>query len=120
MKNNYSKRNNGLTTKEQKTTAAFKMMADKVKTLEKSLKSTQDELEKIRGKYHEADKSNAVYSSKNETVIFHEILKFVVSVVCGGIGVNMITSGDVKNGVMVIILGIIIYSVIVISDHPKK
>ena len=120
MKNYYSKKNNGLTTKEQKTTAAFKLMSDKVKTLEKSLKSTQDELEKTREKYHEADKSNAVYSSKNTTVIFHEVLKFVISVVCGGIGVNMITSGAVKNGAIVIIVGIIIYSFVVISDHTKK
>jgi hypothetical protein len=115
-----NKRKNGLTPKEQKTTAAFKLMAEKVKTLEKSLKVTQDELEKYRDKYHEADKSNAIHISRNSTQIFHEILKFIISIVCGGIGVNLLTGGSVNKGIGAIVLGVVLYSAIVISDKYQK
>ncbi|MES3031323.1 MAG: hypothetical protein V4697_02820 [Patescibacteria group bacterium] len=114
------KNGNGLTPKEQKTTAAFKLMAEKVKILEKSLKTTQDELENYRGKYHEADKTNAVQVSRNHTLIFHEILKFVVSVVCGGVGVNLLTNNQIEWGAGIIVSGIILYTVIVFSDRYKK
>jgi len=114
------KRKRGLTPAEQKTTAAFKLMSEKVRTLEKSLKSTQDELEIYRAKYHEADKSNAVQASKASTLVFREILKFVVSVVCGGIGINLITNGILEWGLGIVVLGIILYAAIVISDKSKK
>lgn len=114
------KRKKGLTPAEQKTTTAFKLMSEKVKTLEKSLKSTQDELGIYRTKYHEADKNNAVLASKVNTLVFHEILKFVVSVVCGGIGINLIVNGILVLGCIVVIFGIILYAAIVISDKSKK
>ncbi|HUV81271.1 MAG TPA: hypothetical protein VMW21_01995 [Patescibacteria group bacterium] len=110
----------GLTPAEQKTTAAFKLMSEKVKTLEKSLGSTQDELEIYRAKYHEADKNNAVQASRASTLVFHEILKFVVSIVCGGIGINLITNGILGWGLGIVVLGIIFYAVIVISDKLRK
>lgn len=113
------KRKNGLTPTEQKTTAAFKLISEKASTLEKSLKCTQDELEKYRDKYHEADKTNAVQNSRNRTLVFHEILKFIVSVVCGGVGVNLVTGGKIWTGAGIIFVGIIIYSVIVVSDRYK-
>lgn len=119
MSENNKKNKKGLTPAEQKTTAAFKLMAEKVKTLEKSLKVTQDELEKYRDKYHEADKSNAIQTSRNSTLIFHEILKFVVTVICGGIGVNFITGGNLKNGLMMLLLALILYSAIIFSDRSK-
>jgi len=110
----------GLTPAEQKTTAAFKLMSERVKTLEKSLKNTQDELESYRTKYYDADKKHAVQMSKNSTLVFHEILKFVVSVVCGGIGVNLVTDGRIKEGIGIIALGVVLYGVIVITDRYKK
>lgn len=120
MSENSKKKNNGLTPSEQKTTAAFKLMSEKVKILEKSLKVTQDELENYRGKYHESDKNHAIEKSRNTTLVFHEVLKFIVSVVCGGIGVNLITNGEVKNGLGVLLIGIIVYTAIIFADRSKK
>jgi hypothetical protein len=114
------KRKNSLTPKEQRTTAAFKLMSRQIRTLEKSLARTQDELEKYRSKYHEVDKSNAVQISRNSTLIFHEFLKFVVSIVFGGIGVNLITGDSIILGVVLIVLGFLIYAIIVVSDRYKK
>ena len=113
------KRKGELTTAEQKTTTAFKLMSGEIKTLKKSLKNTQDELEKYREKYHESDKNYAVERSKNTTLFFHEILKFIVSVVCGGIGVNLITGSSILLGVGILFLGIILYVLIVLSDWSR-
>lgn len=120
MSINNKKKNKGLTPAEQKTTAAFKLKSEQVKVLERSLKITQDELEKYREKYHESDKNHAIEKSRNSTLIFHEILKFVVTVVCGGIGVNFITGGNFKNGLMMLLLALILYSAIIFSDRLKS
>lgn len=118
LKNN-KKKNKVLTPAEQKTTAAFKLMSEKVETLERSLKSTQDELESYRSKYHESDKNHAIEKSRNSTLVFHEILKFVASVVGGGLGVNYISSGQLKTGAICLICTVIFYSLIVLSDKRK-
>ncbi len=114
------KRKRELTPAEQKTTAAFKLMSERVKTLEKSLKNTQNELESYRTKYYDADKKHAIQMSKNNTLVFHEILKFVVSILCGGIGVNLITDGKIVEGIRIIVLGVVLYGIIVITDKYKK
>lgn len=119
MSKNNGKKNKILTTAEQKTTAAFKLMSEKVETLEKSLRSTQDELESYRSKYHESDKNHAIEKSRNSTLVFHEILKFVVSVVGGGLGVNLISTGQIQNGTICLIVTVIAYSAIVLSDKRK-
>ncbi|MES2060014.1 MAG: hypothetical protein V4438_03215 [Patescibacteria group bacterium] len=108
---------NNLTAKEQKTTATFKLMSEKNKTLERSLKITQDELEKYREKYHESDKNHAVQKSKNQTIIFHEILKYISSALVGGVGVNYLTNGQYKLGSVLIVVSLIFYTLIVFSDR---
>lgn len=113
------KKKYGLNPAEQKTTAAFKLISEQKETLEKSLKLTQDELEKYREKYHESDKNHALQISKNSTLIFHEVLKFVISTVFGGLGVNMISEHSYRNGIGLIVAGVIIYSILVVSDRKK-
>lgn len=119
MPKNNKKKNKILTPAEQKTTVAFKLMSEKIETLEKSLKITQDELESYRSKYYESDKNHAIEKSRNNTLVFHEILKFVVSVIGGGIGVNLISGGQINNGVICLTITIVIYSAIVFSDKRK-
>ncbi len=114
------KKKNELTLKEQKTSAAFKLQSERIKTLEKSLKKTQDELENYREKYHEADKNHALACSKNNVSALHEILKFVVSAVCGGIGANFISSRNYLAGFLLIIMSIILYSIITIFDKKQE
>lgn len=114
---NGKRKKNTLTLNEQKTTATFKLMSEKNKTLEKSLKITQDELEKYRGKYHESDKNHAIQKSKNQTIIFHEILKYFASILFGGVGVNYLTNGDYLFGGVLILISLIFYVLIVLSDR---
>ncbi len=116
--NNTSKRNK-LTPAAQKTTGAFKLISEQKKTLEKSLKITQDELERYREKFHETDKAHAVEVSRHSILLFHEILKFVISTVCGGLGVNMISDKIYREGIAVIVLGIMLYFVVVWFDRKK-
>lgn len=108
---------NILTLAEQKTTATFKLMSGQIKTLQKSLKVTQDELESYRGKYHEVDKNYAVAASKNSTLVFHEVLKFGVSAIAGGIGVNFISAQSYTKGIILIVVAVLIYATIVYSDR---
>ena len=110
------KQNNNLTPREQKTTAAYKLLSKQVKILQKSLKSVQNELENYRSKYYDADKGKAVAVSKNSASGFHEFLKFVTSVVFGGMGVNFFTSAMYTKGIIFIIIAIISYGLIVFVD----
>ena len=116
MKTN-GKKKSGLSPSEQKTTAAFKLQADTIKTLQKSLKGTQDELETYREKYHAADKDHAVLQGKNATVIFHEFLKFITSTILGGLGVNFISNKSYLMGVGLVVTSVLIYGLIVYSDR---
>lgn len=120
MPKNYKKKNRRLTPAEQKTTATFKLMSETINTLQLSLRSTQDELERYRGKYYRSDKNHAIEKSKNNTLIFHELLKFLVSTIGGGLGVNLISDGQAKNGCLVIVFTTFLYGIIVISDRIKK
>lgn len=117
MSSNKRKNKSELTPAEQKTTATFKLLSEQKKTLEKSLRTTQDELEYYRGKYHEADKNHALERNKNNTLALHEILKFLVSIVCGGIGVNFISSQNYLYGLIFLAVGIFIYAMIVVFDR---
>ncbi len=116
MSKQNGKQNIKLTSAEQKTTAAFKMLTAENKSLRQSLKRVQDELEGYRERYHEADKNHAVLVSKHTTVAFHEFLKFVVSTVCGGVGVNLLTDGHIFGGVIMVITGLVLFALIVFVD----
>ena len=108
---------NKLTPKEQKTTAAFKLMSTRIEILEKSLKITQDELEMYREKYHAADKNNIMLLGRNQTLALHEILKFFGSGIFGAIGVNFISAGDYARGILLILGAIVLYGMIGLFDR---
>jgi hypothetical protein len=114
---NGKKKPNGLTPKEQKSTATFKLMTEGKKALEKSLQRTQDELEKYREKYYEEHENHAIQKSKNSTLIFHEILKFGVSLLFGGVGVNLITDQSYLKGFGLVGIGMLLYGLIVFFDR---
>jgi hypothetical protein len=106
-----------LTPKEQKTTTAFKMMSAENKNLRESLKKAQDELETMRDKYHEADKGSAIQRQKNQTLALHEFLKYLLSVVLGGVGISLVTSGNILYGGFALLISIILYVIIVWFDR---
>lgn len=113
-----TKKNNQetLTTAEQKTTAAFKMLSTQVKDLKKSLKITQDELESYREKYHEVDKNHAVQIGKNKVIALHELFKFIISLISGGFGAGLFLEGFELYGLLCIFGGVILYAIIVFFD----
>lgn len=82
-----------------------------------TIKTTQDELEVWREKYHAVDKQNGILDSKVSFMAGPEIIKFVVSAVGTGYGVNLLSSGNLS-GVSYIIGSVILY--IVITVWQKK
>jgi len=99
---------NSLTRKEQSTTVAYKMMSDKIKNLERSLKKTQDEAQKMQKENHELDKNVVLLESKLEGKVVIAILRFLSS---GGMGfaANYITSDNIYLGLSIGIPSIVIF-----------
>lgn len=81
--------------------------------LKKSLETTQDELENWREKYHESDKQVSVLDERVSSSIATEIIKFLVSTILAGIGVNLATDGRMIIGGLFIAGSIISYIMIV-------
>ena len=75
----------GLSKAEQKTTTAFKMLSAENDSLKKSLKKTQDELEKMRREKFEHEKKNSLLEYRLEATFWIELFKFLAS---AGIGVS--------------------------------
>jgi pyruvate/oxaloacetate carboxyltransferase len=74
----------GLSTAEQKTTVAFKVLSSENELLKKSLEKTQNKLEKMREEKFEQKKNNSILEYKLKSVIWVEFFKFSSS---AGIGV---------------------------------
>lgn len=106
-----------LSKKELSSIGVGKVLIQENDSLKKSLEITQNELEGYRAKYHESDKNYAVQVSKNKIIIFHEILKYATSVLFGGIGVNYLTSGNYLFGGVLVLISLIFYTLIVLSDR---
>lgn len=98
---------------------SFKLLQNENTSLKKTLVETQNILESFRSKYHESDKQNAVLVSKRGIIIFHEILKFTVSTIGGGIGVNLLSNKEYQSGLIVCAVSLIIYALIVFVDNKK-
>ena len=111
------KRKNELSEKEMSNSGSFKLLENENTALKKSLIGTQNELEIYRSKYHESDKKNGVYESMKTTVVFHEVIKFLGSVVFGGVGINLLTNKSYFYGFLSVLIGIIIYISVVRIDN---
>lgn len=72
-----------LTKKEQSTTTAYKMMSERIKNLEESLKKTQDESEKIHSEKYEIEKRNIILEEKLKDQKLITVLEFIASAVFG-------------------------------------
>ena len=83
-----------LSTAEQKTTVAFKMLSTENDSLKKSLENTQNELEKMREEKFKQEKNNSILEYKLESVFWVESFKFLSS---AGIGVagSYLISGNI-------------------------
>ncbi len=104
---NKRKQDNHLTKKEQSTTTAYKMMSEKINSLEASLKKTQDESETIRVEKQEIEKKYILLEQKLKDHLFITILEFLCSV---GLG---LTIGYLPNGNLPMTLSIGIPSLVV-------
>ncbi len=108
-----------LTKKEQKTTVAFKMLSGENDLLKKSLKKTQDELEKMRQKKFEHEKENNLLKYKLEYVFWIEMFKFFSS---AGIGVagNYLLNKEVNIALSIGIPSVIIFIVSLLFSNKKR
>lgn len=70
---------NNLTKKEQSTTTAYKMMSEKINSLEASLKKTQDEAERIRSEKFELEKKYILLENKLKDQKLILFLEFISS-----------------------------------------
>jgi len=83
-------------------------------TLEDSLEIHQDRYEKLKDKYHQTDKENAILTEKTKFVISSEIIKFISSVGIG-VGITFISLKEFKFGAFFIVISILIYSTILLQ-----
>jgi hypothetical protein len=81
-----------------------------------TIQTTQDELEVWREKYHAADKQNGILDSKISFVTGVEVIKFIVSAVGTGYGVNLLSSEN-TNGIYFIVGSVIVYILITIWER---
>lgn len=99
--------------------ATAKLYYDRVKVLEKSLKSVQDELETWKTKFHAADKDKGVLTAKLETNVSAEIIKFIVSGGLMGWGVNLFSSNNFLGGGAAIVAAVGAYTLIVVFSKKQ-
>lgn len=85
-----------------------------IDTLKKSLKLNQNELEKLRSKYHELDKEKSILDFRLNTIFLPELLKFLASSVGMGFAVGFFFNGKIEYAVVSLALAIVIYGGILI------
>lgn len=117
MASSKKKKLNGLTSAEQKTTAAFKLLSHENKILKQSLKKTQDELEQLRSKYHEADKANSILTQRIKTAPISELIKFFTSTFGGGFAISYFFSDHPARALVCFIGTVVVYAVTVILSN---
>jgi len=64
------------------------LLKEEIGVLKKSLKQTQDELEKLRSRYHDLDKENGILGYRLHTSFLPELIKYLASSIGAGIAVN--------------------------------
>ena len=94
------------------TRSKYLKLTASIKTiLKKSLKKTQDELEKMRAEKFQHEKRNAVLENKQKTLIWIEIFKFLSS---AGVGfaINYYFIGNVSYALVVGIPSLLLFIVV--------
>lgn len=86
-------------------------MNKEVNFLKRTVVKTQNELEGWRAKYHNADKSNGVLSSKLEFFVGIEVIKYLLSAIGTSYGVNLVTSSN-QNGWYLVVGSALFYILI--------
>lgn len=117
MNRKNKKRNNNLSKQEMSNSGAFKVLKNENESVKKSLVSTQNELEEYRSKYHESDKKNGIYESMRQTVVLHEVIKFLATGVLGGLSINWLTDQKYLYSIISFVVAIIIYICVVRIDN---
>lgn len=89
--------------------AMVKRLYEENSSLKSSLSSTQDELENWRTKYHESDKQVSILDVQVRSSVLAEIVKFLLSTIAAGLGVNLLTNGNYWLGGGLLALAVILY-----------
>lgn len=116
MSSSNKKKNGGLS-KNEMSSGAFKVLKDENESLKKTLISTQNELENYRSKYHESDKKNGIYESMKQTVVFHEVIKFLATGILGGLSINWLNEKEYLYAGVAFVVAIIVYISVVRIDN---
>lgn len=115
MGNKKGKRNN--LSKTEMSSGAFKVLKNENESLRKTLVNTQNELERYRSQYHESDKKNGIYESMKQTVIFHEVIKFLATGGLGGLSIDLLTRQKYLYAFISLFIAVIIYICVVRIDN---
>lgn len=116
MSSSNKKKNGGLS-KNEMSSGAFKVLKDENESLKKTLISTQNELENYRSKYHESDKKNGIYESMKQTVVCHEVIKFLATGILGGLSINWLNEKEYLYAGVAFVVAIIVYISVVRIDN---
>lgn len=93
---------------------------DELKTIKQSLVIAQDELGNWKNRYHESDKIAGILDSRIQSNLLAEIVKFVLSTVLVGAGINLLTDGNYLWGGVSSVAAIVCYIGIVLLSKTKK
>ncbi|NTW22185.1 hypothetical protein HGA34_01410 [Candidatus Falkowbacteria bacterium] len=84
-------------------------LKDEVASLKKSLKQSQNELEKLRSTNHELEKKNNLMDYRLKTIFLPELIKFFASAVGVGFAINFFFDGKIYMGIIMVVSSVFIY-----------
>jgi uncharacterized membrane protein YjjP (DUF1212 family) len=82
------------------------------RSLKKSLKKSQDELEAWRSKYHKLDKKKVVLDYRLSTSFFPELLKFLTSGIGIGFAFFFYANGQLQIALFTFFASIAVYAIV--------
>ncbi len=115
--NRKNQKKNNVLSKTEMSSGAFKVLGQENESLKKTLVNTQNELEQYRSQYHESDKKNGIYESMQQTVVFHELIKFLATGGLGGLSINLLSSGQYLYSGVSLFAAIAVYVSVVGVDN---
>ena len=92
---------------------------EELKVIKQSLVVAQDELGNWKNRYHESDKRVGILDSIIQSNLLAEIVKFLLSTVLAGIGINLLTDGSYLWGGIFALAAIVCYVGIVTLSRVR-
>jgi hypothetical protein len=96
----------------------IKSLYEELTTIRQSLVNSQDELENWKNKYHASDKRAGILNAQIRSSVLAEIMKFLLSTVLAGVGINLLTDGAYWIGGGLAAMAILCYvGIVALSKH---